>query len=125
RGDHRHQGRGADLADRRQGGSPPEQDRCRLCQGQGGSLRPCGREWGAAAAVEIRLAMAKVSRYAVAESGDSVEIVERPRGGVSVVIVDGQRYGEAAKRVSHQVANRVVSLIGDGARDGAVIRAVH
>lgn len=69
--------------------------------------------------------MAKVSRYAVAESGDSVEIVERPRGGVSVVIVDGQRYGEAAKRVSHQVANRVVSLIGDGARDGAVIRAVH
>lgn len=69
--------------------------------------------------------MAKVSRYAVAESGDTVEIVERPRGGVSVVIVDGQRYGEAAKRVSHQVANRVVSLIGDGARDGAVLRAVH
>jgi len=74
--------------------------------------------------LEICVGVAKVGKYGVSVSGDSVEIVERPRGGISVVIVDGQGHGAAAKRTSHMVAVRASSLIGDGARDGAVMRAV-
>lgn len=52
--------------------------------------------------MEIRVAVAKVGKYAAGISGDSVEVVERPRGGgVSVIIVDGQGgSGRAAKRTS-------------------------
>ena len=74
--------------------------------------------------MQIRIGVAKVGRYASGESGDSVEVVERPRGGLSVVIVDGQGHGRAAKRISHQIAGKAAALIGDGARDGAVMRAI-
>lgn len=75
--------------------------------------------------MQVRVAVAKVAKYAVAESGDTVEVVERPRGGLSVVIVDGQGTGWPAKRISHQVVTKAAGLIADGARDGAVVRAVH
>lgn len=75
--------------------------------------------------MEIQVGLAKVGKYAVGQSGDSVEVVERPRGGLSVVIVDGQGHGSSAKRISHQVAMKAANLIGDGARDGAVMRAVN
>lgn len=74
--------------------------------------------------MQIKIGVAKVGRYASGESGDTVEIVERPRGGLSVVIVDGQGHGRAAKRISHQIAGKAAALIGDGARDGAVMRAI-
>jgi len=74
--------------------------------------------------VEIRVGLAKVGKYAAGVSGDSVEVVERPRGGLSVVIVDGQGTGAGAKRTSHMVAAKASSLIGDGARDGAVMRVI-
>lgn len=75
--------------------------------------------------MQIEIGVAKVGKYAVGESGDSVEVVERPRGGLSVVIVDGQGHGRAAKRLSHQVAGKAAGLIGDGARDGAVMRTMN
>ncbi len=75
--------------------------------------------------MQIDIGVAKVGKYAVGESGDSVEVVERPRGGLSVVIVDGQGHGRAAKRLSHQVVSKAAGLIGDGARDGVVMRSVN
>ncbi len=75
--------------------------------------------------MQIDIGIAKVGKYAVSESGDSVEVVERPRGGLSVVIVDGQGHGRSAKRLSHQVASKAAGLIGDGARDGVVMRTVN
>ncbi|NLY10595.1 MAG: serine/threonine-protein phosphatase [Firmicutes bacterium] len=72
--------------------------------------------------MEIRIGIAKVGKYAVGGSGDSVEVVERPRGGMSIVIVDGQGHGRSAKRLSHQVAIKAANLIAEGARDGAVMR---
>ncbi len=71
------------------------------------------------------MGLAKVGKYAVADSGDSMEVVERPRGGLSVVIVDGQGSGRSAKRISHQVAVKAATLIGDGARDGVVMRTLN
>lgn len=75
--------------------------------------------------LEVDLAVSKVGKYASSESGDTVEIVERPHGGFSVVVADGQRSGKSAKAISNLVARKAISLIGEGVRDGAVARAAH
>ena len=74
---------------------------------------------------EIQIAVAKTHKYANRESGDTVELVERPAGGLSVVLVDGQGKGQAAKSLSLLVSAKAVALLKDGARDGAVARVVH
>ena len=75
--------------------------------------------------LDIQIAVAKVNKYATRESGDTVEVVERPQGGFTVVLADGQGSGKASKVISHLVTAKVVSLIKDGARDGAVARLAH
>jgi serine phosphatase RsbU (regulator of sigma subunit) len=75
--------------------------------------------------MEVRLAIAKTNKYAVSDSGDSVEIAERPNGGITAILADGQGSGKSAKTISTLVVNKAASLIADGARDGAVARAVH
>ena len=75
--------------------------------------------------LELQVAVAKVSKYAVSESGDTVEVIERPHGGLSLVMVDGQRSGKSAKAISNMVARKAVSLLADGVRDGAAARAAH
>jgi serine phosphatase RsbU (regulator of sigma subunit) len=75
--------------------------------------------------LDVQLAAAKTNKYASRESGDTVEVVERPHGGFSVVLADGQGSGQAAKNISHLVTTKAISLIKDGARDGAVARSVH
>ncbi len=73
--------------------------------------------------MEIRIAAAKTGKYASSESGDSLEVVERPNGGLSIVLADGQTSGKGAKSVSSLVVRKVVSLLADGVRDGAAARA--
>lgn len=73
----------------------------------------------------IVIGVAKRPKEGISESGDTVELVERPRGGFSVILVDGQGSGPVAKRTSHHIVNRAAALIAEGARDGAVVRAVH
>lgn len=75
--------------------------------------------------MEIKIGIAKINKYAVADCGDSVEVAERPRGGISAILADGQGSGKAAKITSGLVVARAASLIAEGARDGAVARAVH
>lgn len=75
--------------------------------------------------MEFQAAVAKVHKYAVSESGDTVESVERPHGGLSFVVADGQRSGRPAKLISNLVARKAISLLGEGVRDGAVGRAAH
>jgi serine phosphatase RsbU (regulator of sigma subunit) len=75
--------------------------------------------------MEIQLAVAKIAKYAMSESGDTVEVIERPHGGVSVVLVDGQRSGRSAKNISNIVARKAISLLSEGVRDGAAARAAH
>jgi serine phosphatase RsbU (regulator of sigma subunit) len=75
--------------------------------------------------LELQVAVAKVGKYAVSESGDTVEVIERPHGGLSLVLVDGQRSGKSAKAISNIVARKAVSLLADGVRDGAAARAAH
>jgi serine phosphatase RsbU (regulator of sigma subunit) len=73
--------------------------------------------------MEIQIAVAKTNKYAVSESGDTLEVVERPNGGMSVVLADGQTSGRGAKVVSTLVVRKVISLLAEGVRDGAAARA--
>jgi serine phosphatase RsbU (regulator of sigma subunit) len=73
--------------------------------------------------MELQIGVAKIKKYASSESGDSVELVERPNGGISIVMADGQRSGKSAKRISNMVVRKVVSLLAEGIRDGAAARA--
>lgn len=75
--------------------------------------------------MEIKIAIAKATRYAMEFSGDSCNTAERPQGGLSLILADGQGHGLSAHNTSGLVVNRAVSLISDGTRDGAVARAVH
>jgi serine phosphatase RsbU (regulator of sigma subunit) len=73
--------------------------------------------------MEVQIAVAKVRKYATSNSGDTVEVVERPQGGVSVVMADGQSSGRGAKWISTLVVRKVISLLAEGVRDGAAARA--
>jgi serine phosphatase RsbU (regulator of sigma subunit) len=73
--------------------------------------------------MEIQIAVAKTNKYASSESGDTLEVVERPNGGVSIVLSDGQTSGRGAKTISSMVVRKVISLLADGVRDGAAARA--
>jgi hypothetical protein len=49
--------------------------------------------------MEFQVAVAKVGKYASSESGDTLEMIERPGGGLSFVLADGQRSGKSAKAI--------------------------
>ncbi|MGQ9457137.1 MAG: PP2C family protein-serine/threonine phosphatase [Anaerolineae bacterium] len=75
--------------------------------------------------LEVQVAVAKIGKYATSESGDTVEMVERPNGGLSVVVADGQRSGRSAKAISNVVVHKALALLAEGVRDGAAARAAH
>lgn len=78
-----------------------------------------------AQALVLDLGMSKTEKYASRDSGDTVEMVERPGGGFSVVMIDGQGSGQAAKTLSLLLSSKAVGLIKEGVRDGSVARATH
>lgn len=73
--------------------------------------------------MEIQLAVAKAVKFDSIESGDTLEVVERPMGGVSCVLADARSSGRSAKAISSLVVRKVMNLIADGVRDGAAARA--
>lgn len=73
--------------------------------------------------MEVQIAVAKINKYASSESGDTVEVIERPTGGLSVVMADGQSSGRGAKLISTMVVRKVIALLSEGVRDGAAARA--
>jgi serine phosphatase RsbU (regulator of sigma subunit) len=75
--------------------------------------------------VQIHVAVAKVAKFGFSVSGDTLEMIERPHGGLSFVLADGQGHGPAAKVLSHLVVAKAVALLADGVRDGAAARATH
>lgn len=75
--------------------------------------------------MEVQFAVSKITKWATSESGDTLEMIERPHGGISMVLVDGQRSGKSAKAISNIVARKAVQLLSEGVRDGAAARAAH
>jgi len=75
--------------------------------------------------LNIDVGVAKSEKYASRESGDTVELVERPSGGFTIVMIDGQGSGRAAKTLSLLLSSKAVALVKEGVRDGVVARATH
>jgi len=75
--------------------------------------------------MHISVAASKINKWASRQSGDTLEMVERPHGGLSFVLVDGQSSGPGAKSLSLQVVRKVISDLAEGVRDGAVARAAN
>jgi serine phosphatase RsbU (regulator of sigma subunit) len=73
--------------------------------------------------MEAHISVAKIGKYATSISGDTAELIERPNGGLSLVLADGQLSGKSAKAISNIVTRKAVSLLAEGVRDGAVARA--
>lgn len=73
--------------------------------------------------MEVTIAVSKINKYATSQSGDTVEAIERPSGGLSVVLADGQSSGRGAKHISMLVVRKVIALLAEGVRDGAAARA--
>ncbi|OQY36812.1 MAG: serine/threonine-protein phosphatase [Chloroflexota bacterium] len=73
--------------------------------------------------MEVQIAIAKIGKYATSASGDTAEVIERPNGGMSVVLADGQSSGKGAKWVSSLIVRKVIQFLADGVRDGAAARA--
>jgi serine phosphatase RsbU (regulator of sigma subunit) len=73
--------------------------------------------------MEVQIAISKIKKYATSSSGDTAEVIERPNGGMSVVLADGQSSGNGAKWVSSLVVRKVIQFLADGVRDGAAARA--
>ncbi|MCJ7623343.1 MAG: serine/threonine-protein phosphatase [Anaerolineaceae bacterium] len=73
--------------------------------------------------MEIQISVAKTNKHDSIESGDTLEFVERPNGGISVVIVDAQTSGPLAKSISSTVVRKAINLLAEGVRDGAAARA--
>ena len=59
---------------------------------------------GNGGALEVQVGAAKVAKYAAGASGDTLEMIERPHGGLSAVLVDGQRSGQVG--ADHQQHRR-------------------
>lgn len=73
--------------------------------------------------MEIKIAIAKIDKQGNRSSGDTVEVTERPNGGISIVLADGQIDRRSSKAISTLVSHRVIDHISEGVRDGASIRA--
>lgn len=74
--------------------------------------------------MEIRFAIAKVDRFASPEQGDQVEMIERPNGGVSIILAEGKLDSNRSRFVARKAVHRLLSLIFEGIHDGAASRAV-
>jgi hypothetical protein len=73
--------------------------------------------------MEIEVAISKISKLGNAESGDTIEIVERPNGGLSIVMAEVVSQVLDKKAISSAIVRKVIAWIGEGIRDGAAARA--
>jgi serine/threonine protein phosphatase PrpC len=74
--------------------------------------------------MEIQAAISKADRYSSSEQGDKVEIIERPRGGLSVIIAEGKLNGQQSRSIAMKAVHSILNLISTGLHDGASSRIV-
>ena len=74
--------------------------------------------------MEIQAAISKVDRYSSAEQGDKVEVIERPRGGISIIMAEGKLSGRRSRSIAMKAVHSILNLISTGVHDGAASRTV-
>ena len=72
--------------------------------------------------MEIKISVVKVDKYHSGNSGDTVETIERPSGGISIILTDGKINNSDDKGISTMVSHKVLYEISQGVRDSAAIR---
>lgn len=72
--------------------------------------------------MEIKIAVVKVDKYHSGNSGDTVETIERPNGGISIILADGRINSDHDKGISTMASHKVLYEISQGVRDSAAIR---
>jgi hypothetical protein len=82
------------------------------------------QEWFRIQAMEIHAAISKVDRYSSNQQGNKAEIIERPNGGVSIVMAEGKLSGKRSQAVTMKATHDVLNLISEGVHDGAAARVV-
>lgn len=75
--------------------------------------------------MRIDIDVAKIPKHGSDISGDTVDVVERRDGGLSLLLSDGMRSDAEGKFTSSLVVSKATSLIAEGTRDGAACRAAH
>ena len=56
--------------------------------------------------MELQVAVAKAGKYATRESGDTLEMIERPHGGLSFVLADGQTSARGTRLPVHSLSGQ-------------------
>jgi serine/threonine protein phosphatase PrpC len=74
--------------------------------------------------MELQAAISKTARYSSNAQGDKVEIIERPRGGISIIMAEGKLSGRRSRTVAMKAVHSILSLIASGMHDGAASRMV-
>lgn len=72
----------------------------------------------------IDIGVVSTHKYAIKESGDVVEIVDLPDGGVGLIVADGQGSGPAARLVARSASAQAWTLLQQGVRPDGVAAAV-
>ena len=73
--------------------------------------------------MEIQIAVSKMPKFTDGGNFDCFEAVERPQGGISLVLADGNGSPVGLRPVSHFVVRKVANYLTDGVRDSAAARA--
>ena len=71
--------------------------------------------------MELIIAVAKRNKFISQGSGDTVEVIERPYGGLSVVLADGNLNGFSQKSISTEVVHKVINCISERLNDGTSV----
>jgi len=74
--------------------------------------------------MELQAAIAKVDRFSSVEQGDKVEIIERPHGGISIIMAEGKLGGRRSRIIAMKAVHSILNLIASGLHNGASSRIV-
>ena len=74
--------------------------------------------------MEILVGLAKMDKHG-STGGDGFEVVERPGGGISIILAEGVGSGRSNQDIGQLVAIKAALMISDGVRDTTVSRAIH
>lgn len=69
--------------------------------------------------MEIHAAISKIGCYASTEQGNKVEIIERPNGGISIVMAEVKLEEQISQDIAISTVHDVIKLIAEGVPDGA------
>jgi uncharacterized protein YoaH (UPF0181 family) len=74
--------------------------------------------------MELQAAISKADQYSSSGQGDKVEVIERPRGGLSIIMAEGKLSGQRSRSIAMKAVHSILNLIASGLHDGAASRTV-